>query len=105
MSEGPIELSPEAEAELAAAILWYDNQAEGLGSAFLAEIRASTLLLANMPGAGRAVGMASDGTPIRQYLIPRFPFSLVYLALQHGIHVLAVAHGRRWPGFWKGRIS
>jgi hypothetical protein len=39
----------------------------------------------------------------RRYLLHRFPFSVVYLEREHSIEVIAVAHHRRRPGYWKRR--
>ena len=40
-------------------------------------------------------------TPIR---ISTIPFSLVYLLRGEDIEIVAVAHGRRRPGYWRSRL-
>ncbi len=35
----------------------------------------------------------------------RFPYILVYRLAEHRIEIIAVAHGRRRPGFWKRRLK
>jgi plasmid stabilization system protein ParE len=42
--------------------------------------------------------------PVRRYVFPRFPFSLVYRTRGDEVEVLAVAHGRRRPGYWRSRL-
>jgi hypothetical protein len=41
----------------------------------------------------------------RRYLLRRVPFSLVYRVEQTRIVIVAVAHGRRRPGYWHERLS
>jgi len=40
----------------------------------------------------------------RKYVLDRFPYSVVYRELPSVIQVLAIAHGRRRPGYWKNRL-
>jgi hypothetical protein len=35
----------------------------------------------------------------------RFPYLVVYREVSTGLQVIAVAHGRRRPGYWKNRAS
>jgi plasmid stabilization system protein ParE len=37
----------------------------------------------------------------RKFLLHRFPFAVIYRELPSAIQVLAVAHGRWRPGYWK----
>jgi hypothetical protein len=48
---------------------------------------------------GRATELGFGGTSS-----PRFPFSLVYRVLESEVEVLAVAHGKRRPGYWRSRL-
>jgi toxin ParE1/3/4 len=41
---------------------------------------------------------------MRRYLINRFPFVLHYRVESDLIRVVAIAHGRQKPGYWKTRI-
>jgi len=38
-------------------------------------------------------------------LMKRFPFSVVFRLTSNRIEVAAIAHGRRKPGYWKGRLA
>lgn len=40
----------------------------------------------------------------RYYQIRRFPYLVVYRELELVIQVIAVAHGHRREGYWKGRM-
>ena len=39
----------------------------------------------------------------RRFLFRRFPYLLVYRVLAEQVQVIAVAHGRRRPGYWEHR--
>lgn len=43
--------------------------------------------------------------PIRRALFPRFPYAMIFLITDDVIHVLAVAHQYRAPGYWLYRIT
>ena len=40
----------------------------------------------------------------RRLVLDRFPFSIIYLDKPDVVNVVAVAHGKRKPGYWKRRI-
>ncbi|TME75332.1 MAG: type II toxin-antitoxin system RelE/ParE family toxin, partial [Chloroflexi bacterium] len=39
----------------------------------------------------------------RRALFPRYPFSLIYRVSPEVIEIVAVAHQRRRPGYWRSR--
>ncbi len=89
---------PLAEEELAHAAQFYEQQAAGLGGAFLDEIERAV---------NRAVMAPHAGAPLREGLrrqfVRRFPFSVLYRIDDGTIFILAVMHHRRRPGYWRGR--
>jgi len=44
------------------------------------------------------------GEAARRYVFPRFPFSLIYPRRNDEVEVIAVAHGKRRPGYWRSRM-
>jgi hypothetical protein len=44
------------------------------------------------------------GRCARRYVVPRFPFSSVYRMREDEVEIIAVAHGRRRPGYWRSRL-
>jgi hypothetical protein len=42
---------------------------------------------------------------VRRARIGRFPWSFVYVVLSKQVLVVAVAHARRRPGYWRSRLS
>lgn len=94
-----LEFHPEAELELIAAAVHYEEQVSGLGQRFEAEIRHATHLLVDQPEIG--VSVESN---LRKFILIRFPFALYYSVTADVPCVEAIAHQRRRPGYWKSRI-
>jgi toxin ParE1/3/4 len=40
----------------------------------------------------------------RRFVLQRFPFSVVYLDDASVVNIVAVAHNKRKPGYWKQRL-
>jgi len=57
-----------------------------------------------LPRSGQAPGLGHAMAPARRYAFPRYPFSLVYILRGEDIEIVAVAHGRRRPGYWRARL-
>jgi plasmid stabilization system protein ParE len=91
-------LTPARE-ELEAAAEFYEEQAEGLGIDFLAEVEHALDGLCGTPEMGPHF---VDDT--RRLLLSRFPYQLIYLIDRALIVIIAVAHVRRKPGYWRNRI-
>ncbi len=93
-------LHPAARAELADAAARYDEQVSGLGERFLQRAEEATDFIEHHPEGAPVVEGA-----IRGKLVPRFPFTLFYSIEEMDILVLAVAHHKRQPGYWRSRLD
>jgi plasmid stabilization system protein ParE len=92
-------LLPPAEEEMIEAALFYETASPGLGDDFLDDIQHAIDTARKHPelGAGVAHGF-------RRMLIRRFPFTVIYAVESEQVVVVAVAHQRRRPEYWKGRM-
>ena len=88
---------PEMDAELEDASLFYESRMAGLGKSFAAEVERTISLIRQFPDAGSPIGLAR-----RRVLIARFPYSVVRRD-PDSVVILAVAHQRRRPGYWRRR--
>lgn len=94
----PYSFHPEADAELEEASLFYESRMAGLGKSFAAELERTISLVREFPDAGSPAGPAR-----RRVLVARFPYSIVYRQDPGSIVIVAVAHQRRRPGYWRRR--
>jgi len=99
MAAKPLELHPEALAEWKAAVTWYLERNETAAGNFVAELDQAIDLIAASPqrwpkGLHRT----------RKFVLQRFPFAIIYRERETDVQVLAIAHGHRRPGYWKGRL-
>jgi toxin ParE1/3/4 len=95
----PVVFHRQAEAELRAAIKYYDGERDGLGLEFQEEVEAAVTRIKQTPLAFSPYG--NEG--LRKYVIRRFPFTIYYQDLEDCIWIAAVANQRRRPGYWAHR--
>jgi plasmid stabilization system protein ParE len=94
-----ISIHPLAEAELVDAASYHTKEANAaLGEAFVAEFAHSIELIRAHP----QLGALWRGT-FRRLPLRRFPYSIIYHELPTALHVIALAHQSRRPGYWHGR--
>lgn len=93
-----VDFHPEAVAEARAAYAWYAQRDPRAAAAFGAELDRAIRRALESPGTWPAF---QSGT--RRCLLERFPFFVVYRELGDRLEILAVAHGRRRPGYWRER--
>lgn len=91
---------PAAEAEFLESVGYYESKVPGLGGALIVEFEALASLVGESPKAW-PVELSPD---IRSAPLHRFPLSIVYRLVPDGFQVLAVAHDRRRPQYWLGRL-
>jgi toxin ParE1/3/4 len=95
----PLEFHHAAAAELESAFDWYLARDERVASRFLDEVSRAIEMIVQSPQRWPMVrGKA------RKFVLRRFPFLIIYRDLPSMIQILAVAHGRRQAGYWRGRI-
>ena len=99
MGSKDVEFHEAASLEYEAAFAWY---LERSGRAALRFVREVERAIASICEAPERSPVGAGGT--RRFLLQRFPFAVVYRELPSVIQVLAVAHGRRRPGYWKKRL-
>jgi plasmid stabilization system protein ParE len=98
MAERIIEFHPAALEEAEAARDWYAERSLVASKAFISELIHAVEQLAEAPDRWPQY---EAGT--RRYVFPRFPFSLIYRILDRKIQIVAVAHVKRKPEYWKDR--
>lgn len=88
---------------MAEAARWYESHRSGLSMEFLEVLDDVMARLAEMPRMGSPVQDVADEA-IRRRAVRRFPYHVIYPELPDRLQILAVAHDRRRPGHWVGRV-
>lgn len=93
----------EALRDLDEAAGWYERAEPGLGAAFVDAYvtRLEEALARPSIGTPERIG----GTVVRTFKLRRFPYVIVLVVRRSEIVVIAVAHERRRPRYWQGRIE
>jgi plasmid stabilization system protein ParE len=94
-------IDEEAEDELEAARDWYERQRPGLGDELLEAVDEAVRRIGT--SAGTIVPCVAGDLPVRQVLVRRYPYAVVYLETDDELRILAFAHAKRRPGYWLGR--
>ena len=93
-----LEFHPAATKEADAATDWYAERSLVVARAFVSElIRAVDKV---MEDPERWPLFEND---TRRYVFPQFPFSRIYRTRHDKIQIIAIAHSKRQPGYWKKR--
>lgn len=91
----------DAEEELAAAYAWYERQREGLGNDLMRAVDAAVAAIGSTPSL--AISHVSDELGARRVQVRRYPYSVVYIVTDDEVRIIAFAHGRRRPAYWRDR--
>lgn len=93
-----LELRLEAESEVQAAALHYENERPGLGLRFESELSATFARVLEDP-----LLFAEIDPGVRRALLHIFPYGVFFAVEQDIVLVIAVLHLNRHPDSWKGR--
>ena len=91
-----------AEADIAAATLWYERQSEGLGAQFLDSIQDAIHRANLLP---RAHLLLRRKPEIRRILTTGFPYRIFFIVEHDRLVVIRVLHGARQLEPWNGTVS
>ena len=91
---------PEATDEADAALGWYLERSVLAAEAFVQEIEHASQRIVEAPYRWPRVTHHT-----RRYILPSFPFSVIYRIKGSSIEALAVAHHSRKPNYWMARAD
>jgi len=91
-------LHVEAEEEILEALEWYAERSLLAARAFVQEMMSMVVLADRSPG----TWPKSFGNT-RRIVFPHYPFDLVFRMQGETLEILAVAHQRRRPFYWRNR--
>jgi hypothetical protein len=95
----PLAYHCEADVELVAAAKSYECQRDSLGREFLHAVHLVLAEIRRQPDR-----FPFFDRPARSRRVPNYPYRVVYEELEDCIHIVAVMHLSRRPGYWKKRL-
>lgn len=87
-----------AEIELNDAADFYDIAGVKLGGAFIEMVQRTIKRISEFPEAAPVIRLQ-----IRKMQVARFPYSVIYSVRSNEIRILAIAHQKRRPFYWRSR--
>jgi plasmid stabilization system protein ParE len=89
-----------AETEIAEAVAYFDEQRPGLGDRFEQDLQDTVASVTERPLSGKRLTES-----VRQKRFRTFRYNLIYVIDGDEAIIVAVAHHRRRPGYWLGRLA
>jgi plasmid stabilization system protein ParE len=93
-----LSVHPEAQAEFLRAVQFYSQESARAPIRFIDEVEAAYAEITEFPN---RYSLYDRVNRVKQ--LHDFPFSIIYRATDDVVRVLAVAHGKRRPGYWQKR--
>jgi toxin ParE1/3/4 len=95
-----ITFHPDAETEITEAAQYYEVHKLGLGSDFLGEGERGLDLISTNAEASQRIARR-----VRRKPLWRFPYNLIYAVYPDPIRIVACAHQKRRPFYWRKRLK
>ena len=91
---------PNAEVEVTEAARYYEVRQSGLGKDLLGEVERALYQITKNPEASQRIGRK-----VRRKPLWRFPYNLIYAVYPDRIRIVAFAHQKRRPFYWRKRMK
>ncbi len=91
---------PEAAAEFEEAVRFYKERGHTLGARFTHEVKITIRKIVATPERWHV--LEKD---VRRCLVRVFPYVVLYTMEDDYVLIVALAHGKREPGYWRHRLS
>lgn len=100
-----LRFDPAAPAELVSAREWYEREAgPGVAAEFVAAFWQLTDRLLEWPATAPQRSVRDPNREIRQTGMRDYPYGVVYEVRKDALVILAVAHGKRRPNYWRTQL-
>jgi plasmid stabilization system protein ParE len=89
-----------AEVEADEAVAYFEQQLEGLGERFQNDLEHTVSLIIDYPLIGSPLTKR-----IRKFRLRKFRYNVVYVVVEDEIVIVAVAHHKKRPRYWRRRMT
>lgn len=98
MTRRAVRIHPAALEEAGAATDWYAQRSHRAAERFLNELGRAIELVSEHPEQFPAFALGT-----RRMVLREFPYVIVFRETATTVEIVAIAHGRRRPGYWRDR--
>jgi toxin ParE1/3/4 len=100
----PIVFAQQARAEANAAARHYGEERQELKLEFHAAVKDALVRMVQLSRHLGSPPLVEPGLGIKRVFVERFPFSVYFIELPDRFRVVAVAHAKRLPFYWRDRL-
>jgi toxin ParE1/3/4 len=93
-----VRIHPEAAKELTHSVKWYFEQSQSAAANFLNEIERCISKITESPEIFPQYFHGSQ-----RAIVKTFPYSVIFRIKMDTIEIIAIAHAKRRPGYWRRR--
>lgn len=101
----PVRPTEAAESEIREYLQWYEAERSGLAGRLWSEIQDIVQVISEYPSAGSVIPRIRGVKGVRRFPLRRFPFFIIYRELDDYVELVALAHHRRRPRYWRSRLT
>jgi toxin ParE1/3/4 len=101
----PERFDPSARTEYLDALRWYRERNIDAAIHFREEVLDAIAVICEFPQRSPLAPGVRRDLKVQRRVLAGFPYSIVYVELDAEILILAVAHARRRPTYWRARLS
>ena len=96
MSQFSVQFAPAAERDVSDGFAWYEARNKTAANGFRDEVLEAVEYIASNPNSKPA-----NDSGDRKWVLKRFPYSVIHALKGSVITVIAVAHHKRKPDYWR----
>lgn len=96
---------PAARAELIGAVQWYEERQLGLGERLNSDLMAHLAFVREWPDSAPLYRGRQRVPVVRRKGVEVFPYGIIYFVRDDEVVVVAYAHEKRRPGYWRKRLQ
>jgi toxin ParE1/3/4 len=97
-----IKFHPQAREEIQHETRFYSKVGRITGNRFIEITKKATWKIQNNPGMWSVM---TEKLLLRGYVLSVFPFTIIYASNDNILFIVAFAHHKKKPGYWKDRIK
>lgn len=96
---------PAAREELRLAAHWYEDKDRGLGERLTSEVDDAIAFIRALPDVAPLYRGRKRLPVLRRKGIQTFPYGIIYFVRGDEVIIIAYAHAKRRPGYWRERLA